>query len=338
MNNNFRNKITYINYILSILIVCLHSDNVHMLSDTMKGSRLVYYFENAITTFARIAVPCFFVISAYLFYKSFDMSKLYSKYKSRFKSLFIPYIIWSGAAFAYIAILSNVSFFSSKMNMGRIELTLSNILKSILLSEYAPLWFVRNLMILVLIAPIIYYIIKRKMLTKIIVILFIAINLLFKTDYYAVIYWVPLYLTGAYLGHYYSKKIEEEAIFSRKSKVISAILFSIVFIFAYLYENATTMYIFRLVVPFTLWVLIDSISFDKKPKWWMEISFFIYCTHFVIISSLQKIMLLVLGKSTLAFLITYLITPIIVILIITFAAYIMKRYIPSVWKFTTGGR
>lgn len=338
MNNNFRNKITYINYILSILVVCLHSDNVHMLSDTMKGNRILYYFENLITTFARIAVPCFFVLSAYLFYKSFDMSKLFSKYKSRFKSLFIPYIVWSGAAFAYIAILSNVSFFSSRMNMGKVELTLSNILKSVLLSEYAPLWFVRNLMIFVIISPIIYYIIKRKMLAKVIIIVFVSINLLLEIDYYAVLYWVPLYLTGAYLGHYYSKKVEGIWVFNKKSKVVSCILFSIVFIFAYLYENATTMYIFRLVVPFTLWILIDGISFSKKPKWWMEISFFIYCTHFVIISSFQKVMLLVLGKSTLAFFITYLITPIIVVLIITFVAYIMKKYMNPVWRFTTGGR
>lgn len=342
MNKNFSYKIVYINYILAILIVFLHSNNVHMFKNEMIGSEFLIFIENTISTLARIAVPLFFLISAYLFYKKFNMSLLMYKYKSRFKSLVIPYIVWSTVSFIYIAMLTHISFFSSRMNMETVQLTLSNILNCILLSKYAPLWFIRDLIIFVLVAPLIFFIIKRKLLCIITIALFTSINFIINTDYYSVMYWIPLYLSGAYLGHYYTDTIESIQFINKKHsviKIISAITFIMVFIIAYFNENdGASMYFYRLTSPFLIWILIDGISFNKKPEWWMEISFFIYCTHFVIISSLQKIVLLVLGKSTLAFFITYLITPIIVVLMITVVAYIMKKYMNPIWRFTTGGR
>ncbi|NFO15164.1 hypothetical protein FDB34_13350, partial [Clostridium botulinum] len=79
MNKNFSYKIVYINYILAILIVFLHSNNVHMFKNEMIGSEFLIFIENTISTLARIAVPLFFLISAYLFYKKFTIYLLIYK-------------------------------------------------------------------------------------------------------------------------------------------------------------------------------------------------------------------------------------------------------------------
>ena len=79
---------------LTILVVMIHSDTSRILE---YSSSAVYYLS---TTLTAAVVPSFFLISGYLFSpKKFSIKNYVDKLKSRFFTLFIPYIAWGSIAY-----------------------------------------------------------------------------------------------------------------------------------------------------------------------------------------------------------------------------------------------
>lgn len=117
----------------------------------------------------QIAVPIFFLISGYLFY---DKNKRYlQKLNKRTKTVLVPYFIWNGVAFLLLLFIKILSvYINHKSTSGLIEyIAPSNIIKCFIgnfnnqftwqpINE--PLWFIRDLYIMFLFYPIIYYILK----------------------------------------------------------------------------------------------------------------------------------------------------------------------------------
>ena len=136
------------------------------------------------------SVPVYFFISGFVFFLGGQLTKqMYvQKMKNRFKSLFIPYIIWN-----IIALLSKLavfllclSFIFKNAYMKQLDVRMSTFLyelwdaskgmviepeilsappSQILTNEIfpadAPLWFVRDLMIVAISTPVLYWLLKR---------------------------------------------------------------------------------------------------------------------------------------------------------------------------------
>lgn len=62
--------------------------------------------QNIIAIFADCAVSAFFIVSAYLFFRNFEMNMYLGKLKNKFNTLFIPYIMWSTVGLMYKMIIS----------------------------------------------------------------------------------------------------------------------------------------------------------------------------------------------------------------------------------------
>lgn len=140
---------------LSILVVYLHIDPIPAIvtsqfdwtSDVWLS--LYYIIAISIVNLARIAVPCFFFISGFLFFVNTDIFTLGSylkKLQRRVKSLLIPYILWNilGAAYLYATQRILCDSFSSLF----------------LAPANFPLWFLRDLIGIVLISPLCYWLIR----------------------------------------------------------------------------------------------------------------------------------------------------------------------------------
>lgn len=123
-------------------------------------------FTNVLT---HIAVPTFFFISGLLFFiglQKWDWKLFIKKISNRILTLFIPYVTWNTIA-ALFGILSIV--ISNRNNMTCIcesifnfDLSIYyNYHKSMTAPYVLPLWFVRDLMVVTLMAPIIYYILRK---------------------------------------------------------------------------------------------------------------------------------------------------------------------------------
>ena len=212
MDSNLSKKIANTNLILTIMIVLLHSDCFTYLSNGEKYYDVTKYISSFIQKFCSIAVPTFFVLSSYLFFINYDNSKYFVKLKSRIKSLVVPYLCWSTIFLIFFVIISNLPWFSMFNGVFTpIEYSVSFFIKNILMSTYdGVLWFVRDLFIFVLLAPIIYFAnIKFGIFNYFIIILVVALNIIFKTNYYSVFYWIPLYVLSSYVTINHKNRISE---------------------------------------------------------------------------------------------------------------------------------
>ena len=93
---DFRNQVYWLTFLFSLLVVWAHSYNAELyLGRTVQGEA-VHKLEHMIgDRLGQIAVPAFFMLSAYLFYRGFTRKKLWSKWNSRIKSILVPYIVWN---------------------------------------------------------------------------------------------------------------------------------------------------------------------------------------------------------------------------------------------------
>ena len=170
--HNFGNKGIDLDYI--------HS-NPTSLESTYDFIRI--FFSNIATHFS---VPTFFMISGYLFFfklNEWNMDIYKTKMLKRFKSLFIPYILWIciGILFAELPTLVGVflkgepisGLWKCLMENGGIRMFWDSRVWGLNYTNWfghitpesspilVPLWFVRDLMVVVLFTPIIYYFIRK---------------------------------------------------------------------------------------------------------------------------------------------------------------------------------
>ncbi len=127
----------------------------------------LYFFQEAI---GRSAVPVFFVISGYLFfYKVENLTKdVYrSKLKRRVTSLLVPYLIWNTLALLECLVKHLPVFSGLFPNIGKIPVDLAFCIESFWCLPdgscpiYYPFWYVRDLMVCVLLAPVTFYLVKK---------------------------------------------------------------------------------------------------------------------------------------------------------------------------------
>src|SRR5574344_2098715 len=164
---------------MCVLVVFIHASTItHEMPSTCQNifsntNFLSFRYINEIISniIARVAVPSFFLISAFLLFysiSSFSWSEYFVKIKKRFYSLFIPYLAWNMViAIAYFTIqwLTNGSLFNNHKFIS--ELNYKDILSlfwsSIDFWNYPidwPLWFIRNLMVAVIFSPLFYFCVK----------------------------------------------------------------------------------------------------------------------------------------------------------------------------------
>lgn len=73
-----------------------------------------------------------------------------------------------------------------------------------------PLWYLFRLLEFVALSPIIYYVVRNKKLlvTSLICSAVIALNLMVGIGYFGFLYFLPVYIAGAYVGANYSQNFE----------------------------------------------------------------------------------------------------------------------------------
>lgn len=126
---------------------------------------------------ARTAVPLFFLISGFLFFykiEIFNFDIFLQKIKKRIRTLFIPYIFWN---FLIILIyLIGQSIVPNLISGGKKlicdynftdwllsfwDTNLINPAKDIGMPINYPLWFIRDLMVVIMFSPLIYFLVKK---------------------------------------------------------------------------------------------------------------------------------------------------------------------------------
>ena len=332
----------HINFLLSILIVFHHSFTSPI---TCIGSFYpsIYGFtitiERYMYNLSECAVPVFFFLSAYLFYRTYDGSWGHYMYKMkrRFWSLLVPYIIFSTMGYLKVLVIN-----SSKINGG-----VGGWLESLWLSNTMPLWFIRELIVMSLLAPIIYRVKKNSFAAILLSLILIVLSIMNFISYRSFLYWLPLYLMGAFL---------DANIIHRTFTWLSDAhnrLIAMVFFLGYLVwvwflpnglEKGDSLYsfefiVFRLFTPIVFSVVIYVIyELHIKDRKWMHYSFFVYCMHAPVIALLGLLYDRVFIEFLDVELVKYIFIVIFANTFCVLVAMFLERYIPWGWIILNGKR
>lgn len=290
----------------------------------------LYIFQEHV---CQIAVPMFFVISGYLFYRNFTMDKLFKKWKSRIHTLLVPYLLWNTLTFVFYYCISNAPITRSILDMEAIELTIENIVQGVFFHSYTVLWFVKVLMIFVLLAPAFYLLLKQRYIATGAMIAFFIIGAFYPhKSINSVLYTVGFYFFGGYLAVFCRDKIETCQ--NKKNIFIAAICMLVAFAISNVGINGC-FYAFKLIWVIGLWIVADIFKEYRTPKEWVKISFFIYCSHEFFIRLFEKIIWKINSSGGIE---NILFTIVITISSITICAQIMKKLFYGMWKVLNGGR
>ncbi len=310
---------------------------------------------------APIALPLFFFISGYLFFKTglFSIDIWLKKLTRRFQSLFMPYVLWN---LLYLILVIIIGLFTSEVPILGIpisDMSWSDVFKSfwnIALIENgstitAPVaiqfWFIRDLMVAMVFAPVIFFAIS----------LFIRISgkrplvryLLFLAIIYAFGYWPEIvgfnadcWLFFAYGAYFGIKK--KEFIVAMLPYAFPALILLVLLIiteqylpceFVYRLENVTGL----------VFIMSLTTMMVRSGTWYVNMtlanaSFFIFSYHYMVLGFI--IMLLSSGvippfNDYLALFI-YLFSVALVVGLGLFLYWLMRTRMPFITYILMGGR
>lgn len=154
---------------MAVAVVMLHY-SMFIMDDAHGALRgLCIFFQEGI---CRLAVPCFFFISGFLFFRglrAWSWSEWKRKIRNRGRSLLLPYLLWNILAlFAYWAwnnlTGTRIGLFEEFHHLGGIRIFYSRT-GALPIGPQAsplddPLWFIRDLMYYILVTPAIYLFLK----------------------------------------------------------------------------------------------------------------------------------------------------------------------------------
>ncbi len=326
-------KIKILSFFLTVLIVVLHS-NMSMLS-----TGVVSFFQLVITTeVTRIAVPLFYLISGFLFFVNYEntWADYKRKLSSRTRSLLVPYILFFLCGSLAMFVLGHVYTIEA----------LWKIIKHGLMAYppvFYPLWFLRDLYIIVLLSPIIYWMIRKIPWS---IIYFFVIWVLGKEFCVG----IPssesmfFFVMGAFLT-IKVKWLEQTEHRGAWGYVYLWLL--LCFLNRYISEFVirlpyATHGVILLLGIYAIWILYDKLYpiFNESLKTAniYKFSFLIYLLHEPILTIIKKTGLFFLGCSSFSVGIIYILAPLMTVYIVYVIGRCLYSYSPKFLSLLTGGR
>lgn len=307
----------------------------------------------------RIAVPLFFLFSGFLFFNKLRgafSGKIYrSKIRRRVRSLLIPYLFWNFIGFLILLVQLHPSFASYFPKFQNAHIDIASFLGCFWNFNITgdptetpcpidgPMWYVRELIILCVFSPIIWWLIKT---LKVVVLFFLGVVWFFSLGSYVNLpgmshqaaFFFPLGAFYAINEINFVKCINE----SRVVKYVLCIVPVLIILDVTFFSNNTihkTWILFGMLAA--IYVASRMIRSGKveENKFLSNFSFFLFCLHYLIINKFMKMLvMLIMPASPLVVLIMYICVPIFVILICLGIYRLMKKYMPSFLKTINGGR
>lgn len=312
------------------------------------------FFHLITNEIAQIAVPLFFFISGFLFYYKiniFTKNEYIKKLKKRFKSLLIPYLFWN-LAVLFLVFLSQM--FLSSMLSGNNKLVTDYTFMDWLnifwnYKKGNPIcyqfWFIRDLIIVVLFTPIIYYYIK---FTKIYGIILLGILWIFNIWFNVISFSIISFFFFSF-GAWFSINKRDFTIDFMSLRWGAIFIYIVLLILNTLlwYNKITDYYFFnKICIIIGMIVAISWTAFGlknnkiKSNAFLAGSSFFIYAYHGMPIVLLNKLYMKFTTPyiSEWTMVIGYIFIPIIIVSIGVGIYAILHKLFPSFTALITGGR
>ena len=320
----YRNRVSWMMFLLSILVIWVHSYNVELFAGGLWGPswESAAWLEDFLSvTVGQIAVPGFFLLSSCLFFRNFTWEKLASKWKRRFFSVAVPYGVWNLLYYFGYVTATRLPFIQTVVGKEPVPFGPAEILNAVVHYAYAPIfWYLFQLILLIFLSPAIYLLMKRR-----------GVGLLCLAGMAAAIHFhldtshpntdaLFYYSFAAYMTLHHKEAVEEtgrkngmqekklfpavkngngmpagteRSLAAEGMKSLAAggigMLAAVFCLWKALDPAADVLWTVagRLLAPAALWCLLGGIRLpDARP--WMRQSMFLYGIHFIIVRFINK--------------------------------------------------
>lgn len=339
----FRNKVTWFSFALSLLVIWVHSYNAELFLGYQAATGTVYVLEHQIGDwFGQIAVPGFFMISGYQFYRDFDWGKLKGKWQRRVKSLLVPYIVWNFLYYLSYVIASRIPAVGDVVGKGVVEFSLAAMVDAVVAHTYNNVfWYLYQLLWLVVLAPVLYPLLKRRWSGLLLLAFFwilVRVNPnSFPVNPDALIY----YGSGAMIALHCREAAEGAENGKRLAVGLLSLAAAAVIYYIGLWRAHTPSFVLcRLCAVVGLWLVLPG-KHLPAAKDFMKHNFFLYAVHFAFVRLINKGAAMLMAQAVPEWygpFGLFLVMPLLVLPISTMIGKVLRRYVPGLWNLLTGGR
>lgn len=346
-------KIKFVSVFSMFAIVFVHSYNYgngKLTSETYltKGFNAAemfeYFFSNGLFAFA---IPMFFIFSGFLLFIKYEntVKGYLNRMQHRIFPLLIPYVLWAFLSGLTITILSDFDNFKNLSFIKENALGFNKFYMYFINPPAYQLWFLRQVMLLTVLAPLIYLLVKY---TKALILIPFGVIWFLNLDYIVdsrALFFFAVGASFAILGKWRN--------FTKKDNRLLAAIFALLWIglsLAHMYTAALTKNtilinaIHKLTVLAGIagmWLVFDHIvKYIVTKKGLLLASahlFFVYALH----EPLLKIgyqLAIIPDKTDGSHFILYICLPISVIAVCMMISMVMRKVLRPVHNLLTGGR
>lgn len=350
MNENYKVRlsdvITWLRFPLILLIILLHCYSVQR----MEGSHETYF--KVLYPFSlwlgETGVPGFFFISGFLFFLS---KKTYSqKLKTRVHTLLIPYLLWNLMLLILYLIAWTVGYPQDINGRSLADYTFIDYLRLFwdrgsfdngnFVPLLCPLWYIRNLLIMSLLSPLLYFIIRYARGTFL-----IAVTIWWMMSYHNA--FIPQTILFFSLGAYFSIFDINPLQMIFKQKKLFLFLFAILALSDIVchttFPTPINLQLHRLSLIFNipaLLILADwCIQNGYNSKLLPNAAFIVFCVHYPIVIILRKICIAQFADAPDTIHILLYIVCVIIATVLSISIYLlMDRFLPHTRRLLSGNR
>jgi len=337
---------------LMLLVIFVHMlpYEQRTIPSVLSGESVYIYVSELISHHVgRIAVPLFFVFSGYFFFNKIEAwtASIYlTQLRKRSVTLLFPYIFWN-LALVFVTFVVNLMFqyIGRTSNESYQDLQQNSIYD--LFWGYPinfPLWYIRDLMVMVVLSPIFYYFFKfLKGFGLAIIALFYLSTL--ESNLPGISSTAIMYFgLGAYVS---LRKVDVINFCLRYGKLFGALALLALAVTAFYTARPENEYVVRAFVLFALpSVFLLAMSLTKKhrvKRYLLMLSpavFFIYATHTIYILGKLKgaFSRTSLAGSGWGMLIGYFLIPVVCMVVLLFFYFLLNRFLPKTLSLITGSR
>ena len=312
--------------------------------------------EKLVSRLCVIAVPLFYAISGYLFFLKMPkgINSIGGKLRKRVRTLLVPYLIANVLTFLFYVMLNFliqvVPSIGAAVNFRILDVVAQGVWPTLRLLFIDPpvafqLWFVRDLMLVMLFSPILYAVLRWISKTNL---HWLALTLLLLSHVfigYRMIMAVAWFSVGGLLA------IHPKLMITYRAPRIFCYICLVVFV-AFIVMNSflTLPSSAARAIPVvglpTVWLVYDQFTpphrlAEVNSSWLLQrlcpYTFFIYLTHEPMLNILKKLPML-LSRNEWIFIVSYLCVPLMYVVVACVMGYLLKRYIPKAYYLYTGGR
>lgn len=365
--NNQSEIITRLRFPLILLVVYLHSYGLPSPNSQLPLLQSgIYEVTRTILSgmIAHSAVPAFFFISGFLMFygvENFKLQTYLSKMRKRTVTLLPPYVIWN--------MIALMVWFVRQINMGsEFENLLSHYMEKGLLSCFwifyvvgdankdlfgdvthlttpanLPLWYLRDLIVVSLFSPFVYYCVGQGRVRTLLLLAFIFLSGLFQNLPGLSSVAVFFYCFGAYFS---ITKTDFSKIFRCFFKPI-LVLYALLLIYI-IYNDVSgpammLFPLFRMVGVFVIFGLGEWAtrhSLPSFPKIFTDSSFFVFAVHYVFFMSIidQLVGYVFPSGNEFTHTLQYLVSPVLKVAVYAVVYYVLKRIAPCLISVLVGKR